>query len=164
MFRNKLSILTSERGGGTSNIFINNEPFVVDCDTSGIGFGAVLHQGEGPLAFFSRPFAARHHKLAAHFIALGHPYTAASVAHAFFDDIVRLHGFPSSIVSDRDPVFTGHVWRDLFGLAGVKLRMSTEIPLKPRPLKPRSLRPTTLEKIAADPSWSASVAVTPLRR
>jgi hypothetical protein len=50
----------------------------------------------------------------AHVIALGHPYTAASVAHTFFDDIVRLHGFPSSIVSDRDPVFTGHVWRDLF--------------------------------------------------
>jgi hypothetical protein len=61
----------------------------------------------------------------AHFIALGHPYTAASVARAFFDGIVRLHGFPSSIVSDRDPVFTGHVWRDLFRLAGVKLRMST---------------------------------------
>ncbi|XP_071678585.1 uncharacterized protein [Lolium perenne] len=61
----------------------------------------------------------------AHFIALGHPYTAASVARAFFDGIVRLHGFPSSIVSDRDPVFTGHVWRDLFGLAGMKLQMST---------------------------------------
>jgi hypothetical protein len=40
----------------------------------------------------------------AHFIALGHPYTAASVARAFFDGIVRLHGFPSSIVSDRDPI------------------------------------------------------------
>jgi hypothetical protein len=60
-----------------------------------------------------------------HFIPLGHPYTASLVARAFFDGIVRLHGFPSSIVSDRDPVFTGHVWRDLFGLAGVKLRMST---------------------------------------
>jgi len=61
----------------------------------------------------------------AHFIALGHPYTATSVARAFFDNVVRLHGFPSSIVSDRDPVFTGHVWRDLFQMAGVKLRMST---------------------------------------
>jgi hypothetical protein len=45
----------------------------------------------------------------AHLIALGHPYTAASVARAFFDGIVRLHGFPSLIVSDRDPVFTSHV-------------------------------------------------------
>jgi hypothetical protein len=61
----------------------------------------------------------------AHFIALGHPYTAASVARAFFDDIIRLHGFPASIVSERDPVFTGHVWRDLFRMAGVKLRFST---------------------------------------
>jgi hypothetical protein len=43
-----------------------DSPFVVDYDASGIGFGAVLHQGEGPLAFFSRPFAARHHKLAAY--------------------------------------------------------------------------------------------------
>jgi hypothetical protein len=60
-----------------------------------------------------------------HFIALGHPYTASSVAQAFFDDIVRLHRFPLSIVSDRDPVFTGHVWRDLFKMAGVTLKMST---------------------------------------
>lgn len=61
----------------------------------------------------------------AHFIPLGHPYTASSVAHAFFHDIVRLHGFRDSIVSNRDPVFTGHVWRDLFHQAGVQLRMST---------------------------------------
>jgi hypothetical protein len=60
-----------------------------------------------------------------HFIPLSHPYTTATVARAFFDEIVRLHGFPSSIVSDRDPMFTGHIWRDLFKLAGVKLRMST---------------------------------------
>lgn len=42
----------------------------------------------------------------AHFISLGHPYTTASAARAFFDDIVCLHGFLASIVSDRDPVFT----------------------------------------------------------
>lgn len=40
----------------------------------------------------------------AHFIPLGHPYSATSVAWAFFADIVRLHGIPSSIVSDKDPV------------------------------------------------------------
>jgi hypothetical protein len=40
--------------------------FVVYCDAFGTGFGAVLHQGGGPLAFFSQPFAARHVKLAAY--------------------------------------------------------------------------------------------------
>jgi len=43
-----------------------DKTFVVDCDASGTGFGAVLHQGAGALAFFSRPFAARHLKLAAY--------------------------------------------------------------------------------------------------
>jgi hypothetical protein len=50
----------------------------------------------------------------AHFIALGHPYTTASVAKAFFDNIVRLHGLPCSIVSDRDTVFTSTFWSELF--------------------------------------------------
>jgi hypothetical protein len=40
--------------------------FVVDCDASGARFGAVLHQGTRPLAYFSKPFAARHLKLAAY--------------------------------------------------------------------------------------------------
>jgi len=42
----------------------------------------------------------------AHFNQLGHPYTAESVARVFFAEVVRLHGIPASIVSDRDPVFT----------------------------------------------------------
>jgi hypothetical protein len=61
----------------------------------------------------------------AHFIALSHPYSANSVARAFFENIVRLHGFPCSIVTDRDPVFTSNFWSELFRLAGVKLHMSS---------------------------------------
>jgi hypothetical protein len=62
---------------------------------------------------------------AAHFVPLGHPYTATSVARAFFAEIVRLHGIPSTIVSDRDPVFTSEFWKELFRLAGVKLQMTS---------------------------------------
>jgi hypothetical protein len=34
-----------------------DKPFVVDCDASGSGFDGVLHQGAGPMAFFSRAIA-----------------------------------------------------------------------------------------------------------
>ncbi|WVZ71004.1 hypothetical protein U9M48_019631 [Paspalum notatum var. saurae] len=60
-----------------------------------------------------------------YFIPLAHPYTAESVAPPFFTDIVRLHGIPQSIVSDRDPVFTSAFWRELMRLMGTKLLMSS---------------------------------------
>jgi transposase InsO family protein len=60
---------------------------------------------------------------ATHFITLGHPYTATTVARAFFTEIVRLHGIPSSIVSDRNPTFTSNFWQELFKLSGVRLQM-----------------------------------------
>jgi hypothetical protein len=63
----------------------------------------------------------------AHFIPLSHPYTATSVARVFLAEIVRLHGIPSSIVSDRDPVFTNSFWRELFRLAGVKLQFTSAV-------------------------------------
>jgi hypothetical protein len=61
----------------------------------------------------------------AHFIPLGHPYSAASVGKAFFDNIVHLHGFLASIVGDRDPVFTSHLWTKLFRLSGTRLWTSS---------------------------------------
>lgn len=41
-----------------------------------------------------------------HFLPLGHPYNGVTVAKAFFDNVVKLHGGPCSIISDHDPVFT----------------------------------------------------------
>uniref|UniRef100_A0A0A9C3T2 Reverse transcriptase domain-containing protein n=1 Tax=Arundo donax TaxID=35708 RepID=A0A0A9C3T2_ARUDO len=43
-----------------------NRAFVVECDVSGSGMGVVLHQGNGPVAFFSRAMAPRHVGLAAY--------------------------------------------------------------------------------------------------
>lgn len=56
--------------------------------------------------------------------------TRSSVARAFFINIVRLHEIPESIVSDRDPVFTSHMWTDLFKLAGVQLEMNSAFHLQ----------------------------------
>ena len=39
------------------------------------------------------------------FISLSHPYTASKVAVLFLQHVFKLHGLPSSIVSDRDTVF-----------------------------------------------------------
>jgi hypothetical protein len=61
----------------------------------------------------------------AHFLALGHPYSATSIAKVFFEQMVWLHSVPTSIVNNRDPIFTSAVWRELFRLSGTQLRMSS---------------------------------------
>jgi hypothetical protein len=42
-----------------------NNTFIVECDASDSDFGAVLHQGKGAIAFFSKTATPRHHALAA---------------------------------------------------------------------------------------------------
>jgi hypothetical protein len=59
-----------------------------------------------------------------HFLPLGHPYNTTLVARLFFDNVIKLHGILSSIVSDRDPVLTARFWRELFDMASVKLQLS----------------------------------------
>jgi hypothetical protein len=51
--------------------------------------------------------------------------TAVELADMCYREIVRYHGVPTSIVSDRDPRFTANFWQALWALLGTKLKMST---------------------------------------
>jgi len=61
----------------------------------------------------------------AHFLPLSHPFTALQVALVYMNNIFKLHGLPTAIVSDHDRIFTSTVWQELFKLTGTTLRMST---------------------------------------
>ncbi|KAJ9553593.1 hypothetical protein OSB04_017638 [Centaurea solstitialis] len=60
-----------------------------------------------------------------HFLALSELVDARRLAHHFVQEFVRLHGFPRSIVSDRDPLFISLFWKEFFRLHGTELRMSS---------------------------------------
>jgi len=52
-------------------------------------------------------------------------YFVDKLAQLYIQEIVRLHGVPESIVSDRDPRFQSRLWRSLSEAMDTKLQMST---------------------------------------
>lgn len=60
-----------------------------------------------------------------HLIPIRTDTTATELSEIFIREIVRLHGLPKSIVSDRDSKFTSRWWREVHRLLGAKLLMST---------------------------------------
>uniref|UniRef100_A0A2N9IE13 Integrase catalytic domain-containing protein n=1 Tax=Fagus sylvatica TaxID=28930 RepID=A0A2N9IE13_FAGSY len=61
----------------------------------------------------------------AHFIPIRMNYSLDKLAELYVNEIVRLHGVPVSIVSDRDPRFTSRFWGSLQKALGTKLNFST---------------------------------------
>ncbi|VDB94410.1 unnamed protein product [Peniophora sp. CBMAI 1063] len=60
-----------------------------------------------------------------HLIPVDVRITAKELAWKYNQEIVRLHGLPESIVSDRDSLFTSTFWKEAHRLLGTKLLMST---------------------------------------
>ncbi|RVW67435.1 Retrovirus-related Pol polyprotein from transposon 17.6 [Vitis vinifera] len=61
----------------------------------------------------------------AHFIALSHPFSAKMIAEKFVENIIKLHGMPKSIISDRDPIFVSKFWQEFFTMSGTQLKLSS---------------------------------------
>lgn len=61
----------------------------------------------------------------AHFISLSHPYTAQSLVPIFLHNNFKLHSFPATITSDRDPIFISSFWKEFLTAQGVTLQTST---------------------------------------
>ena len=51
--------------------------------------------------------------------------TAVDIAKLFVDSVVRVHGLPRTIVSDRDRKFTSNFWKEVFKNMGTTLAMSS---------------------------------------
>ncbi|KAI9091936.1 hypothetical protein K1719_027871 [Acacia pycnantha] len=61
----------------------------------------------------------------AHFIPISIHYSPERLAGIYIKEIVRLHGIPKSIVSDRDTRFKSRFWQALHEGMGTKLRFSS---------------------------------------
>jgi len=61
----------------------------------------------------------------AHFIPINISFPVSQLAEIYIRKIVKLHGAPSSIVSDRDPRFTSRFSKSLQDALGSKLRLSS---------------------------------------
>ncbi|KAL4323589.1 hypothetical protein GQ457_11G020340 [Hibiscus cannabinus] len=81
------------------------------------------------------PMTQRHHDAiwvivdrltkTAHFLPVRVDFTLERLARLYIAEIIRLHGVPTSIISDRDPRFTSGFWEAFQTALGTKLHLST---------------------------------------
>lgn len=110
---------TAKQGGLLQPLPVAKKPwwsismdFVLGLPTTGRGHDAIL------------VIVDRFSKMV-HFVATTSTCTAVDVAKMFQDNVIRLHGVPHDIVSDRDSKFTGHFWGALTQALQTELKLST---------------------------------------
>nr|GEY21546.1 reverse transcriptase domain-containing protein [Tanacetum cinerariifolium] len=94
-----------------------SENFMVYCDASRKGLGAILIQKE-------KVIVDRLTK-SAHFLPMKETNSMEKLTRQYLKEVVSRHGVPVLVISDRDSKFTSHFWRSLNEALGTQLDMST---------------------------------------
>ncbi|KAK1680979.1 hypothetical protein QYE76_041827, partial [Lolium multiflorum] len=102
--------------------------FEIECDASGLGIGGVLMQDGKPVAYYSEKLDGARLKYPIYDKELYALVRVLEVWQHYLwpkEEVVRLHGIPASIVSDRDVKFMSYLWKSLMAKFGVKLLFSS---------------------------------------
>ena len=65
-----------------------------------------------------------------HFLAIRNTFSQERLARLYNDEVIKLHGVPVTIVSDRDPRFTSRFWPRLQKALGTTLDFNTTFHLQ----------------------------------
>ena len=79
------------------------------------------------------------------FLAVKTTNLAEDYAKLYINEIVRLHGVPLSIISDRGPQFTSHFWKSFHKGLGTQVNLSTTFHLQTNEQTERTIQ--TLEDL-----------------
>ncbi|GJS30417.1 putative reverse transcriptase domain-containing protein [Tanacetum coccineum] len=102
------------------------ENFVVYCDASHKGLGAVLMQKEKVITYASRQLKVIVDRLtkSAHFLPIKETDTMERLTRLYLKKVVSRHGVAISIISNLDSRFTSHFWQSLQKALGTRLDLS----------------------------------------